>query len=192
MTAVREFRRVCVGFPTIVTRDVHGPGQFERLALVVRGLRIATLVFSMSAFAGFTRSVVAVSLLFGFNPGGSRQTTFRTPPPLVIRSMAGGDLFRFYCASCHGSDGRGHGPVVAALRTLPPDLTTISVRSGGSFPRAEIGLYVTGDEVRPARAHGSKEMPVWGPIFQALDPDDRTRKIRIQNIVDYLESIQSK
>jgi mono/diheme cytochrome c family protein len=144
----------------------------------------------MVALAGFVWLPLAAVLLSGLLSEASRQTTSATPPPLIISSMAGHDLFRFYCSPCHGTDGRGHGPVVAALRTPPPDLTTISVRGGGSFPRAQIALYLTGDEIRPARAHGAKEMPVWGPIFQALDPDERTRKVRIANVVDYLESMQ--
>jgi mono/diheme cytochrome c family protein len=113
------------------------------------------------------------------------------------RSSAGrgwfcGDLFHFYCASCHGSDGRGHGPVAVSLRIPPPDLTVLSRRHGGSFPRHDVERYFTGDEPRPVAAHGSKDMPVWGPIFRALDPDDRTRKVRIANILDYLESLQAK
>ena len=110
-------------------------------------------------------------------------------PPLVIRSLAGRDLFEFYCASCHGRDGRGGGPVAPAMRTPPPDLTTIARRVGGSFPRARVEGYVRSDE-DASRAHGSREMPVWGPIFLALDPSDTLTKIRIDNVVAYLESLQ--
>jgi hypothetical protein len=35
-------------------------------------------------------------------------------------------------------------------------------------------------------------MPVWGPIFQALDPQDKLNRIRIENVVSFVESIQSK
>src|SRR6185369_193949 len=44
------------------------------------------------------------------------QTTGPRNPPLVIRSLAGGDLFAFYCATCHGRKGTGDGPVAAALK----------------------------------------------------------------------------
>lgn len=106
--------------------------------------------------------------------------------------MAGADLFRFYCGSCHGADGRGHGPVASSLRTAPSDLTALSRRHDGSFPRHDVELYLTGDEPRPVAAHGSKAMPVWGPIFRALDPDDRTRRVRVANIVAYIEAMQAK
>jgi mono/diheme cytochrome c family protein len=146
----------------------------------------------MTAFVGWAKLVPVALLIFVFRVEPLGQTTVRTPPPLIIPSMSGGDLFRFYCAPCHGSEGRGHGPVAVSLRTLPPDLTALSRRQGGSFPRHDVELYLTGDEPRPVAAHGSKDMPVWGPIFRALDSDDRTRKIRIANILDYMESLQAK
>jgi hypothetical protein len=51
---------------------------------------------------------------------------------------------------------------------------------------------VSGDQQRLVPAHGSKDMPVWGPIFRALDPNDTATKVRIANIVDYIESMQPK
>jgi mono/diheme cytochrome c family protein len=120
------------------------------------------------------------------------QTTGPKNPPLVISSMDGRDLFDFYCASCHGRDGKGAGPVVSALRLPPPDLTTIAARNGGTFPRARMEAFVTGDQDRLPRAHGSKDMPVWGPIFRGLDPDDTMNKVRVANVLGYIESIQVK
>jgi hypothetical protein len=73
----------------------------------------------------------------------------------------------------------------------PPDLTRIAARNGGTFPRARVEAFVTGDQDLPP-AHGSKEMPVWGPIFRGLDPNDRSNPVRIANIVDYIASIQAK
>jgi hypothetical protein len=115
----------------------------------------------------FQRALVVLSLISASGLGVAGQQTGRTPPPLLIPSVSGGDLFRFYCASCHGREGRGDGPVASALNRRPADLTAIS-------------------------AHGSADMPVWGPIFQVLDPQDRMNRIRIENVVAFLESIQSK
>jgi hypothetical protein len=33
-------------------------------------------------------------------------------------------------------------------------------------------------------------MPIWGPTFQALDPSDSRVKVRIANVVKYIESVQ--
>jgi mono/diheme cytochrome c family protein len=135
---------------------------------------------------------LALLLAVLFHTRSSGQTTGPKNPPLVISSMDGRDLFQFYCATCHGRDGRGGGPVVPALRVPPPDLTTIAARNGGTFPTARVESFVTGDQDRPTPAHGSKDMPVWGPIFRGLDPSDAMNKVRIANIVGYIESIQPK
>jgi hypothetical protein len=60
------------------------------------------------------------------------------------------------------------------------------------FPRTRVTQYVAGGGAMPGGAHGSAEMPVWGPIFLSLDPSDRMALIRIDNLVQYLESVQAK
>jgi mono/diheme cytochrome c family protein len=113
--------------------------------------------------------------------------------PLVIPSLAGQDLYSFYCASCHGLDGKGNGPVAVALKTPPPDLTLLTRRNGGAFPRGRVIQFIAGGGTTLRGAHGSNEMPVWGPIFVALDPsDERLALVRIENVVQHLESIQQK
>jgi mono/diheme cytochrome c family protein len=102
------------------------------------------------------------------------------------------DLFAFYCASCHGRDGKGNGPTAPALNVKPPDLTTLAARNLGTFPKAWVESFVTGNREPLPAAHGSKDMPVWGPIFRALDPNDAANRVRIENIVGHIESIQAK
>jgi mono/diheme cytochrome c family protein len=118
------------------------------------------------------------------------QTTGPRPLPLVPESMRGADLFRLYCATCHGRDGHGHGPVASSLKTPPSDLTHISMRNSGLFPRARVDAIITGSET--VAAHGSEDMPVWGPIFRGLDTSEARVKVRLANLVSYLESIQEK
>jgi len=113
------------------------------------------------------------------------------PPRLVIESMTGEDSFRFYCASCHGVSGRGDGPVGTSLKTRPPDLTLLTRRNGGTFPRGNVISFVTGVSDK-LPTHGPSDMPVWGPIFRALDPSDARVKIRIDNIVTFIESLQAR
>jgi len=114
-------------------------------------------------------------------------------PLLTIKSLAGRDIFEFYCATCHGRDGKGHGPVAAALKRPVPDLTLRAREGGGVFPRRRVESYVTNDDgALPGAAHGTSEMPVWGPLFRGLDPSDTLVRIRIANVVGYIESIQEK
>jgi mono/diheme cytochrome c family protein len=133
-------------------------------------------------------SIVALAVAA---PSAGQATGQRTPPPLVIESLTGEDSYAFYCASCHGPTGKGDGPVAKALKTAPPDLTALARRNGGAFPTADVTSFIDGTG-RPMPAHGPGDMPVWGPIFRALETSDPRVKVRIQNIVAYLESIQSR
>jgi mono/diheme cytochrome c family protein len=106
----------------------------------------------------------------------------------LIYSVKGPDLFHAYCASCHGTDGSGAGPVAPALKPKVPDLTTIAQRNGGLFPARRIQQIIAGDEL--IVSHGSREMPVWGPIFHQIEEDRDLGEVRLQNLTKYLEAIQ--
>jgi mono/diheme cytochrome c family protein len=108
-----------------------------------------------------------------------------------IESVEGVDLYNAYCAVCHGKDGKGHGPAAPALKVMPPDLTTLAKRSGGKFSVTDVTESISG-QGKPMAAHGSAEMPVWGPVFRAFAGDDAGRTLRLTNLVRYLESMQQK
>lgn len=108
--------------------------------------------------------------------------------PIKQTPIDGKAMFASYCAACHGKDARGGGPAAPALKNAPPDLTTITARSGGSFPEVKIRRIIEGaDEVQ---SHGNREMPMWGDLFKSLDRD--MAQIRISALVDYVKSIQKK
>ena len=134
------------------------------------------------------RATCFALLLLGGAGLTAQPQTGQPAPRILIDSLAGRDSFELYCASCHGSGGRGDGPVAAALRTAPPDLTTLSQRGGGTFPRARVQDFITGAG-RTLSAHGTTEMPVWGPMFRAFESDARVRE-RVQNLVTHIESLQ--
>jgi mono/diheme cytochrome c family protein len=104
-------------------------------------------------------------------------------------SESGRDTYVFHCASCHGRTGTGDGPVAAALKIAPPDLTTLAKRAGGRFPEAQVTAFILG---RRAPSHGSREMPVWGPLFRELNPFDSQVDVRLSRLIEHLESIQVK
>lgn len=107
----------------------------------------------------------------------------------LIRSVKGVDLYRAYCASCHGLDAKGDGPVAPSLKATVPDLTLISQRNGGQFPVERVKRIIMGEHV--LASHGSREMPVWGPIFHQIEDDVDRGYVRLDNLVKYLESIQA-
>ncbi len=118
-----------------------------------------------------------------------QHSTQQKPSSLLSRSLYGVDNFHAYCSPCHGRDGKGDGPVAAALKRRPSDLTTISQRNHGVFPRAQVRDFITNGSPEIPE-HGSSSMPVWGPTFRALDTSDTSVAIRIANVVEYLSSIQ--
>jgi mono/diheme cytochrome c family protein len=104
---------------------------------------------------------------------------------------SGKQTYREYCASCHGEDGKGMGPAASALKTPPSDLTTLAKRHAGKFPEDFVAEIVRLG--KPIQAHGSSDMPVWGPIFNARDKFNEVAvRLRIKNLCAYLASLQEK
>ena len=145
-----------------------------------------------AAAIGITLALTASAAAIGTSlaPAGGQQSTEQKPFSLLSPSLYGVDNFHDYCSPCHGRDATGHGPVAAALKTPPPDLTRLSAKNNGVFPRARVRDYITNGGSDDIAAHGTKAMPVWGPTFRALDTSDRSVAIRIANVVEYLASIQ--
>ncbi len=97
-------------------------------------------------------------------------------------------LYRHYCASCHGIDGRGDGPAAAALDPRPSDLTKTDLSL------AELMKVIDGR--RTVRAHGDAAMPVWGPVFEAAADDKarehRTALLQVQAVAEYVRAMAKK
>jgi mono/diheme cytochrome c family protein len=139
--------------------------------------------------------LLVISAANARNPQSSRSLTKSQPddktqlPPTYV--PPGRQMYKEYCAACHGSDGKGHGPVAASLRKPPPNLTTLARRHGGTFPEEYVSNVLRFGS--GFSAHGSSEMPVWGPLFQYLENyNEAAVRQRIKNLCDYLESIQEK
>lgn len=148
----------------------------------------------MRIFAGvclLMACVLSCLAIFGAAARAQARPAGQKEYEQLIYSVKGPDLFRAYCAACHGSDGKGGGPVAPTLKIKPADLTVIAKDSGGQFPSKRIRRIISGDEPTLA-SHGSREMPVWGPIFHQIEADQDFGNVRLQNLVSYLESIQQK
>lgn len=120
--------------------------------------------------------------------------------------MQGAELFQSFCAPCHGSSGKGDGPVASALKDHTPDLTRLAAENGGTFPSARLKAVIR-NENGPV-AHGTAQMPVWGPLFQAVSGrEDKNpsklkvikesgisnpaiAELRVSNLIDYIQSLQ--
>lgn len=113
-----------------------------------------------------------------------------TPPP--SKEEGGRLIYMELCASCHGMQGKGKGPVASALRKPPADLTRIAARSGGIFPSEEVSAYIDGREY--TMAHGPREMPVWGRSLAPHLSSEAVHEQRLERALDmlvaYLKTIQ--
>jgi hypothetical protein len=129
------------------------------------------------------------AILFCGAPLWAQGNSKRPAEVKLIDSIQGKDLFNAYCASCHGSDAKGNGPMATSLKVRPADLTRISRRNHDVFPLMRIQKIISGEE-QPSSGHGSREMPVWGPIFSQVTRDVDLGRVRIDNLTRYLRDIQ--
>jgi mono/diheme cytochrome c family protein len=140
------------------------------------------------------RHLLAISILFlSIVSFATPQEKEKKKPSHLPASdpVSGEGMYRMYCAVCHGKDGRGDGPVASELKTPPSDLTTLSHRHGGKFPEAYVTEVLRTGVKTPA--HGTTDMPVWGPLFGTVGGTDQALvNIRITNLVNYLKSLQVK
>jgi mono/diheme cytochrome c family protein len=121
-----------------------------------------------------------------------QDVTIKKVPIRNVNPSSGKAMYDAYCASCHGTDGTGHGPAAPALKISPSNLTLLAAKNKGRFPDAAIQQAIKGDPAMPS-AHGSKEMPVWGPVFTNLgNHSEAEAQLRIRNLTQYLLSLQRK
>lgn len=142
------------------------------------------------------RHVIFIAALLGIACTGaaqdkSDQAVGKKTAPQTAAIPTGKQMYGQYCASCHGPAGLGDGPVAPVLKTRPADLTTLAKRHNGVFPTQ----YV--EEVlrfgKAPTAHGTSDMPTWGPIFRWLDGKQKsTVEQRIKNLTKYLATLQQK
>jgi mono/diheme cytochrome c family protein len=117
--------------------------------------------------------------------------TVKHVPIAQTSPTSGKDMFNSYCAVCHGTDGKGGGPAASALKTPPIDLTTLTQKSGGKYPAAHVASVIRGQAEMPS--HGSKDMPVWGPLFSSISQGHESQvQQRVANLVAYIGTLQAK
>jgi mono/diheme cytochrome c family protein len=121
--------------------------------------------------------------------------SLQRPSDISLRKSGSGpvtgvQLFRMYCASCHGETARGTGPLSTQLTRPVPDLTNYTARNGGTFPGERLRQIITG---RGPAAHGDRTMPIWGDVFKRQESArDADAGARIDALVAFLQSIQQR
>ena len=116
--------------------------------------------------------------------GGAAQ---RPEPDAAARGKV---IYQRYCASCHGVEARGNGPLAADLRFPPTDLTRLVEKNRGRFPFDLVARSIDGRQT--TRGHGTPDMPVWGEIFpKTAGTESPSVDTAVGRITHYLWSIQA-
>jgi mono/diheme cytochrome c family protein len=134
---------------------------------------------------------IALTAIFVTGTACSQSSASATTQVKKTPVTNGKQMYVSYCASCHGVDGRGAGPVAPSLKMPPTDLTLLSKNNNERFPDTHILAVLQNGTGIPS--HGTAEMPVWGPILGKLDeanPD--VEHLRISNLIRYLQTLQVK
>ncbi len=108
----------------------------------------------------------------------------------------GAELYRVHCATCHGIEAQGQGPMAGVLVIKPADLTGLEAGDDGVFPTERVVKRIDGRD--PLLSHGSP-MPVYGFFFEGQDTAVKAPTgqpiLTSKPIIDllaYLQSIQIK
>jgi mono/diheme cytochrome c family protein len=113
-------------------------------------------------------------------------------PAGAAETDSGKQLYMQYCSSCHGINGRGNGPVTPYLKIKVPDLTLLKKNNRGIYPLSKVMSAIDGS--RAVRAHGDREMPVWGEIFRKEAEDAKyselTALLKGKLIAEYVATLQ--
>ena len=109
-------------------------------------------------------------------------------------AVFGQALFARHCATCHGPEAKGNGPMAPALVVQPKNLTRLSAENNGEFPLLRVVRRIDGRE--PLVSHGSA-MPIYGEFLEGDDTALKTASGQpvlvsraIADLVAYLLSLQ--
>ncbi len=120
--------------------------------------------------------------------GNALQGQQKGIPLKPTSATSGKDMYVSYCTNCHGKDGRGTGLAAPALLSKPADLTTLAKKNGGKYPAERVAA------VLKSGAHGSEDMPTWGPMFRAMNKANPTaeEQKRVNTMVEFIRAYQVK
>jgi mono/diheme cytochrome c family protein len=146
---------------------------------------------SMRARRNICTVIAAVFVLAVMTWAQTEKTEIKHVPIKPTSAASGSEMFKTYCAVCHGAEGKGNGPAADALKVPPADLTALAQKNGGKYPTLKVAAIIRGEEV--LAAHGNKEMPIWGHLFWNMSGGHEAEvQQRVANLSKYIESLQKK
>ena len=145
--------------------------------------------FSKTMFislAGLAFEVLLIGHGTGFTQ--TKEKTVEKVPITLSEPSSGKQMYKDYCAVCHGADGKSGGPAAEYLKVPPPDLTTMARR----YNEKSITLRVEAvlKFGTKSKAHGTADMPIWGGLFSAMDRNQQAVAMRLSNLSQYVQSLE--
>lgn len=138
-----------------------------------------------------TTTIISAVVILAMASFAADQKVIKKVATPHTNAANGQEMYESYCAACHGKTGKGDGPAASALKAPPTDLTTLAKNNKGQFPSLHVFHTINGEE--GVAAHGSKDMPVWGPPLRAISSGSNAEvQMRISNITSFVESLQVK
>lgn len=145
------------------------------------------------ALAGILLAVISGIALMAQGGAASQETkkTLKKVPITYSAPESGAQMWKEYCAACHGMSGAGDGPAVEILKSPPRDLSSMAKRNNGKFPEEHfVAVLRFGSG---GHEHGTSDMPLWGPLFRSVHPQkENLAELRIHNLSEYVKSLQQK
>jgi mono/diheme cytochrome c family protein len=139
-------------------------------------------------------AVLAIIALVFIAAAQEKAANVKKVPVTYTNPASGSEMYTAYCAVCHGATGQGNGPAASVFTKPPTNLTLLARSNNGKYPAEHV--YTVLKFGIPVPAHGNIEMPVWNTLFRSLNstsgPEDSATKLRINNLVQYIQSIQVK
>lgn len=146
---------------------------------------------SMSCLYSAVPALLLIIMLF---PAGTQASGANAYEEVV---SAGAKTYYRFCSVCHGRNAKGEGSYSENLKVTPPKLTALAADNNGTFPWIQLYEVIDGKDI--AKAHGSKEMPIWGDMFDLnqwsssnIGNANTIVRGRIFELLVYLNSIQEK
>ena len=139
-------------------------------------------------------AVLATVALVFVAAAQEKVANVKTVPITYTNPASGSEMYTVYCAACHGATGNGNGPAASVFTKPPTNLTMLAKNNNGKYPAEHVRAVLKFGTSVPA--HGNIQMPVWNTLFRSLNTTeelgDSVTRMRISNLVEYIQSIQAK